>query len=53
MTQTTDERRAERERLRERALTADDPSVRREAIRQLAALERDRNRETYDRLEHE
>ncbi len=53
MSQTTDERRAERKRLRERARTTDDPDERRAAIRRLAALDRERNRETYDKLARE
>ena len=53
MSQTTDERENDRERLRERARTADDPDDRLDAIRRLAALDRERNRETYESLASE
>lgn len=53
MSRTSDEQRTERERLRERARTADSDEERREAIRRLAALDRERNRDTYDELAHE
>jgi|GEM_PF-3572394 len=49
----TDDLDAERERLREAVRTADSPEERRTAIRRLAALDRERNRETYDALADE
>lgn len=53
MVKTTDETEAERKRLREQARTAETADERREAIRRLAALDRECNRETYDKLAHE
>lgn len=53
MSRTTDEQDAERERLREAVRTADGPEERRAAIRRLAALDRERNSETYDALADE
>jgi len=53
MAQASDEEQAERERLREQARTADTEAERRAAIRQLAALDRERNRETYEALAKE
>lgn len=52
MSRTTDEQ-TERERLRERAREADTEDERREAIRRLAALDRERNRDTYEKLADE
>lgn len=43
----------ERRRLRERALSAADEADRQDAVRELAALDRERNAETYDRLARE
>lgn len=53
MSRTADEQQTERERLRELVRTADTEDERREAIRRLAALDRERNRDTYDELAHE
>lgn len=53
MSRTSDEQRTERERLREIARTAGTEDERREAIRRLAALDRERNRDTYDELARE
>lgn len=53
MSRTTDEQQTERERLRDLARTADTGEERREAIRRLATLDRERNRDTYDELAHE
>ena len=53
MAETTEEREGKRARLRETARTTDDPEERREAIRRLAELDRERNRETYDELANE
>lgn len=47
------ERNAERKRLREVVRTAESADERREAIRRLAELDRDRNRDTYDKLARE
>lgn len=53
MSRTTEEMQAERRRLREQARTAGSADERREAIRHLAELDRERNRETYDALARE
>lgn len=53
MSQPTEEMKAERKRLREQAQTAESADERREAIRRLAALERERNRDTYEKLARE
>lgn len=53
MAQTTEEMQAERKRLRDQARTAESADERREAIRRLAELDRERNRETYDSLARE
>jgi hypothetical protein len=50
MAQTSEDDRAERARLRELARTADSEAERRAAIRRLATLDRERNRDTYDQL---
>lgn len=50
MEQTSEEDRAERARLREIARTADSEAERRAAISRLAALDRERNRDTYGTL---
>lgn len=52
MAETT-EGQSERARLRETARSTDDPDERREAIRRLAELDRERNHETYDQLADE
>lgn len=49
----TEEMKTERQRLREKARTAERADERREAIRHLAELERKRNRETYEKLARE
>lgn len=53
MSQPTEEMKAERKRLREQARTAENADERREAIRRLAALDRERNRDTYEKLARE
>lgn len=53
MAESTEELENERSQLRETARSTDDPDERREAIRRLAELDRDRNRETYDELANE
>jgi len=53
MSRTTEESDAERKRLRERARSAESVDERREAIRRLATLDRERNRDTYDKLADE
>lgn len=53
MSRTTDEPKSERERLREQVRTAENEEERREAIRRLAALDRERNRDTYETLARE
>lgn len=53
MSRTTDEQRSERERLQEEVRTADSTDERRAVLRRLAALDRERNRETYDKLADE
>ena len=47
------EHQTERDRLREIARTADSKEERREAMRQLAALDRERHRDIYDKLARE
>lgn len=44
---------AERKRLRKQACTTETADDRREAMRRLAALDRERNRNTYDKLANE
>lgn len=53
MSKPTEEVADERRRLREQARTAENAEDRRDAIRQLAALERERNRDTYEKLAEE
>lgn len=53
MSLTAEEMEAERKRLRELARTAESVEERREAIRRLVELDRQRNRETYDNLASE
>lgn len=53
MAESTEEPESERAELRETARSTDDPDERREAIRRLAELDRERNRETYDELANE
>ncbi len=53
MAEPTKEQESERARLRETARSADDPDERREAVRRLAKLDRERNRQTYDKLANE
>ena len=53
MSRSTEEIETERERLREQARSAETPEDRREAIRRLAKLDRERNPETYEKLARE
>lgn len=53
MSRSSEEIETERERLRKQARSAESPEERREAIRRLAKLDRERNAETYEKLAHE
>ena len=53
MSRSSEEIETEREHLREQARNAESREERREAIRQLAKLDRERHAETYEKLARE